>query len=539
MSDIEKVLQYHEATKHHLDGYARSLGYLDWDTQPDPFRRYEGAPLIALEMPSGPGPSYDGLFGGVSRGQGVMDKAGLSALFYDSLSLSAWKSAGGHRWALRVNPSSGNLHPTEAYVLCGPIEGVGSQAALYHYAPFEHGLELRAEFSSKAWNDLAKDLPPGSVLVGLSSIVWREAWKYGERAFRYCQHDAGHALGAVSVAAAMQGRLCSLVETADDRALADLIGIGGQQGPEREHPDVLVAVHLPQRMERTFLLQIPPELREMRLLGKENQLSPEHHPWPILEEVSDASQRRVPSRLGFGASGAKQLSFVHRDWASRALLRRRRSAVAMDGESWMDREDFFRILARVMPGAEWLRLPGDPEVHLVLFVHRVKGLEPGLYALVRNPAQRTFLREALEDAFLWQAPEGCPEGLPLSLLMPADVRELSRTVSCHQDIASDGVFAVAMMARFRPAIEQHGAWYYRRLFWEAGMIGQVLYLEAEAAGLRATGIGCYFDDAVHRLLGVQGQAFQSLYHFTVGGAVDDARLATLPAYEHLDSRRKR
>jgi hypothetical protein len=28
-----------------------------------------------------------------------------------------------------------------------------------------------------------------------------------------------------------------------------------------------------------------------------------------------------------------------------------------------------------------------------------------------------------------------------------------------------------------------------------------------------------------------GSAWQSLYHFTVGGAVDDARLQTLPAYE--------
>ncbi|MCH8147584.1 MAG: hypothetical protein IH987_06250, partial [Planctomycetes bacterium] len=76
----------------------------------------------------------------------------------------------------------------------------------------------------------------------------------------------------------------------------------------------------------------------------------------------------------------------------------------------------------------------------------------------------------------------------------------------------------------------HGGWYYRRLFWEAGMIGQVLYLEAEAAGVRSTGIGCYFDDPVHDVLGLDGMAYQSLYHFTVGGAVEDTRLTTEPAY---------
>ena len=62
------------------------------------------------------------------------------------------------------------------------------------------------------------------------------------------------------------------------------------------------------------------------------------------------------------------------------------------------------------------------------------------------------------------------------------------------------------------------------------MIGQTLYLEAEAAGVRATGIGCFFDDPVHELFGLQGRNYQSLYHFTVGGPIEDARLTTLPPY---------
>ena len=62
------------------------------------------------------------------------------------------------------------------------------------------------------------------------------------------------------------------------------------------------------------------------------------------------------------------------------------------------------------------------------------------------------------------------------------------------------------------------------------MIGQVLYLEAEAAGLRGTGIGCFFDDAMHEVLGLKGDEFQDLYHFTVGGPITDTRITTLPAY---------
>jgi hypothetical protein len=65
------------------------------------------------------------------------------------------------------------------------------------------------------------------------------------------------------------------------------------------------------------------------------------------------------------------------------------------------------------------------------------------------------------------------------------------------------------------------------------MIGQVLYLEAEAHGVRGTGIGCFFDDAVHDMLGFSDNRFQSLYHFTIGKPVEDSRLTTYPPYHHL------
>jgi hypothetical protein len=87
-----------------------------------------------------------------------------------------------------------------------------------------------------------------------------------------------------------------------------------------------------------------------------------------------------------------------------------------------------------------------------------------------------------------------------------------------------------MIAEFAGALQCFGPWFYRRLFWECGLIGQVLYLEAEAAGVRGTGIGCFFDDGVHELLGLETENYQSLYHFTVGHPVEDRRLTTLPAY---------
>jgi len=118
----------------------------------------------------------------------------------------------------------------------------------------------------------------------------------------------------------------------------------------------------------------------------------------------------------------------------------------------------------------------------------------------------------------------------LYLLQEGDCRALATTVSCGQNIAGDGAFSLAMIADYRDSLATYGAAFYRNLFWEAGMVGQLLYLEAEEAGIRATGIGCYFDDPVHAAFGIASREWQSFYHFTVGGPVEDGRLSTLPAY---------
>jgi hypothetical protein len=120
-SALDITLAYHERTKHHPFRFAPSLGYMDWDTQPVPFRRFEGAAVLPLDLlPLGPEPRYEPAFALGHIGRTPLDRVSISQLFQDALALSAWKQAGGSRWSLRVNPSSGNLHPTEGYLSPGP-----------------------------------------------------------------------------------------------------------------------------------------------------------------------------------------------------------------------------------------------------------------------------------------------------------------------------------------------------------------------------------------------------------------------------------
>ena len=206
------------------------------------------------------------------------------------------------------------------------------------------------------------------------------------------------------------------------------------------------------------------------------------------------------------------------------------------------RDAFYRILLRVMPGSRqipWASLPWRPSVDLLLMVHRVADLTPGLYVLVRDPARKEALEQACDRAFAWTRPEGCPEALPLFFLASGDERRVAQETSCGQDIAADGVFLAAMLTDYRASLETFGPWHYRRLYWETGLIGQILYLEAEANLLRGTGIGCFFDDLTHRVFGLIEDRFQVLYHFTIGAPVDDPRLKTHSPYEHLTRQRPR
>jgi len=527
---MNPVLDYHERSKHHPDRYAPGPGRLDWASQPDPFRRFAGAPTLDLPLLAGELPAcWDELFrpGGVPAQ--AMNPQNLAHLLALSLGLSAWKAYGGSRWALRCNPSSGNLHPTEGYLISPELPGLG--AGVYHYQPEHHRLERRAA-APFAWS--------GGVLVALTGIYWREAWKYGLRAFRYCQHDCGHALAALAYGAAALGWPVRLLSGWGDAEIAALTGVDRTAefpAAESEVPEAIVWIGPGTPPAARVVLEA---LAGAAWSGRANNLSPAHRDWPDIPRVAVATHKPAgepqPSRVSLTLPA---LSAASSEPVSR-LIRRRRSAQAFDGVTSVDAPAFFRLLDALLPRPgqpPWMWVDVAPAVHLVLFVHRVEGLEAGIYCLARDAAQVTALRAEMRRDWLWAEVPGCPEHLPLYRLAALDAQAFAATVACHQDIAADSAFSLAMLARFDD-ITADSPWLYRYRFWEAGLIGQVLYLEAEAAGLQGTGIGCYFDDAVHQALGLQTQRFQDLYHFTVGRALVDGRVLSEPPYNHLRERQR-
>ncbi len=526
-----RVIAYHQASKHHLDRYAPGPGGLDWANQPDPFRRYAGAPRTELPLRADILPTP---FESVRRGERPaaysLERDSLAILLELALGLSAWKQHGGSRWALRCNPSSGNLHPTEGYLVGAELPGLA--AGVYHYLSHDHLLEQRAAPSHSTWGNELR----GGVVLALTGIHWREAWKYGLRAYRYCQHDCGHAIAAVTYAAAALGWGVRLLAGWGDAELATLLGLDRAEDfadAEPESPEVALWVGPeppPTALSPSALA------RGLSFTGRANRLSHAQRDWRGIEEVDQAAHRpsAIPSPA-FQPPSRPPLAESDCQASAATLIRQRRSAVAFDGVTTLPAKRWFGMLGALLPRPNVPPLdawPWPPRVHPLLFVHRIDGISPGLYLLARSVDALAKLREALRGEWDWSRLEQVPEHLLLYRLTAGDARDAARAISCHQDIAADSCFAVGFLAEFAGPL-QAAPWVYRELFWETGVLGQILYLEAETAGFRATGIGCFFDDAVHRLLGLDGLAWQSLYHFTVGGPVEDRRIRSLPPYAHL------
>lgn len=553
----ETVLAYHERTKHHFDRYAYGPTHLNWNAQPDSFRRYVGTkqielPLVADSLES----AYIDLYRSQTIAPQPMILHNVAALLELSLGISAWKQYGSNRWALRCNPSSGNLHPTEGYVVLPNMTDI--PAGVYHYLSHDHVLEQRGLFDVTSTETLQTVLSTNRFLLGLTSIPWREAWKYGERAFRYCQHDIGHAIVAIRYAAAALGWTVQLLDNWVDAEILITLGLNQVEDfncTEREVPEVMLCINteIPSNIPKSKLETlkqgsedlsgnlIVPVMSGVTWTGQANVLDPHHnYEWPIIDTVLEATiQSSLIQESPWIAPPLPPLLPITCSHCATDLIRQRRSAQRFDGATSLSLETFYRLLDSTLPRngtTPWDVFPYQPRIHLVLFVHRVTDLSPGLYILLRREGIEENLRVALQrEHFEWVKLSNCPKHLLFYQLMTGNAQTVAQQISCHQEIAADSAFSLGMLAEFEESLK-NGTWGYRRLFWEAGMVGQVLYLEAEAVGIRGTGIGCYFDDAVHTLLGLTGTYYQSMYHFTVGTPLHDKRLQTLPPYGHLPKR---
>jgi SagB-type dehydrogenase family enzyme len=532
-TDRERVRLYHERTKHQLERYARGPETLDWDSQPAPFRRFQGAEMVALPRLAEAEESLASALHGLERLPEStplpFSLATLGALLELSLGITAWKTQGPDRWAVRANPSSGNLHPVEGYVLVSGTPLL--DAGVYHYGVEDHALERRAR-----WGDATATQP--RVWLALTSVMWREAWKYGERAFRYCQLDVGHALAALRHAAALLGWKLRGDSHVGWETLHRALGLdrlsdfsAGRPHTELEEPEVLVELESAERHAGVDPAELGRWTTSAVFFGRASLIDP--HPmysWPAMQEVAVATRWPDTSPSSSDSARAERPSRPALPPAAATVILARRSAQRFDPRFVLDRATFGRLLGALAPSAS---APlgasfGAPQLDLIILVHRVEGLDPGVYLLPRLGDPESALQSWLKARFQPRRVDAFADGmelLELATVPPRELTRVARTLHCHQDIAANGCFAVAMMADLDRALGA-APLAYRQLLREAGGLGHILYLQAETAGVRGTGIGCFFDDAVAEFLGLGPSPVRSVYHFSVGKPIHDPRIET-------------
>lgn len=520
-NNLQMVHAYHKTTKHSAQRYARSLGYMDWDTQPNPYRSYTNTNKIELPL------SFDNktleyykIFDSSTRDNIIapLCKESISQFFQFSLGLAATKVHGSQSWDLRCNASSGNLQPSEAYIISNDINGIDN--GLYHYAPKEHHLE-HLSTASKEFT-----LPKNTFLVSLSSIVWREAWKYGERAWRYTQLDCGHAFRALEVSAGVLGWKLEILNTPDTELL-NLIGFNQANRyipEERELSDMLILVSFDDETSDASKIDIRyiRSCLQEKYEGKVNQLSLAWHKWDILEEIEDSTLSDDLKIKKFKQDKFEISSFRKSLYLAKDVILQRRSAQVMNKEdSNISKNEFETILASVKSDTS--------AVNLVIFIHDVQEFDSGLYILIRNKKHKEQLQMLLKSNFIWEKIK--TKAGELYLLEKGDFKYKSKLISCNQDIAAQGAFTLGMLVEFSKQLQDFGASRYKELYWLCGALGQQLYLESTSLNLSATGIGCFLDDLLHDEIGLKTDNFQSLYHFTIGRALVDTRLSTKKPYD--------
>jgi SagB-type dehydrogenase family enzyme len=486
--------EYHEATKHTVESLRRAPQLLGWANMPDPFRHYEGAPVLDLpaDPPAPEMPALEvlgGLSGRTSAGKGATF---LSQLLFYSAAISAFKrvSSTSFRYALRVNPSSGNLHPTEFHFRTRGVKEWPD--GLYHYRPSTHIAEQRAlgDVEMKSGGSSAP------LLFVLTTITWREAWKYGDRAYRYCLHDIGHAWQALSLAAQAIGCGSFAVGDFPDDEVAQACRL-----PDDEAPMLLVELR-----DGSIPVLESTACETVWYGGHANQLSAEKASNEWIDRIHDATklstltQRRnvvaEPLPTGCGEIKLPPPASSRRTFGE--VVRLRRSALDFLGGTQSMSLTQLSATLEVVDQPFFADFAGAPFVQLYLYAHRVEGLEPGAY------------RHWAASAELEQIKNG-------------DQRVVAAGLSVGQKLAGNACVAFSMVGDLERAARAHGDRGYRYVHFEAGAIGHRLYLAAEALGLGATGIGAFYDEEVHRYLKLPSEQ-QVVYHFAIGYPVPDVRL---------------
>lgn len=496
---------FHNKSKLEYHSLRKEKKEIDWSKQAKSFRTYSDTPLKLIN-PSPQNFPKSSCKESLER-QGFHQDLNLSGdLFLEqistlikySLSISAWKKIQNRKYPLRVNPSTGNLHPLEFYFFLNQNTG---HPGLFHYNILENTLEQRhtedlLPILAKATGYLElKDCP--SVIVG-TGISYRQTWKYGLRGYRYQLLDMGHAAASIMYSASAINLPCQLIGAFPDQSLRELCGL--QHLPE----EPLCLIPIGKNLTHWNYPPLKPEElpHDHEFQGIPNRLFEEDETYPELEELRHLSlldvadlwppQENSLAALPIEAINGKNFTEVSFG---------RRSALRFDDESIMPLEHLHYFCSSLFNhfncdflGSIFGKCRSTLLKFKVLCLH-VEGVEDGLYRIHEDNLELEFIQKGslnkeVQYLFLEQSHI---HGANLIFFIQGDFNQKTEI--------------------FRERL-------YRYLHLEAGFLGQTLYLNAENLSYKGLCLASFYDNELNHFLDPHNQE-TCLLGFAIGKGLKD------------------
>ena len=506
--DIKYALDYHEATKHSEISLMTSRHYLDLEDRPLPFKTYTELSSYPLPLDF-PRPALNAI-SSISKIYPqssetvtadaittVIDIKRVAELLFFSGGITREVRYPFSTFYMRAASATGALYPIELYIVCQDLTDL--KAGVYHFGPADFSLtqirkgDYRPELAAAAGDNLAIVTAPITII--LTSIAWRNAWKYQARSYRHWFWDSGVIaanLLATTVSMELPTRLITgfvddnvsrLLRLEDQREAAvaiAAIGIGlskdslpkdDKQIPYLDIPKVRPLskkgeIEYPEiwRLNNSSKLFNKEEVKEWINNYKNNNnissISTTREQSSTVAQTLDR-QTKLIEQYNDSPNIASLGEVILRRGSSRRFAR---SSVS------------FSILSTILHSStigiplDIFKEDGDSLIDIYLIANDIDGLSPGGYFFNRKSHHLEELKRNVS-------------------------RNMSKYLCLGQSLFSDASSVLFLMTDLQSVLRSLGNRGYRVSQFEAGIIAGKIYLAAYTQGIGASG-STFFDDAV-------------------------------------------
>ncbi|HLI46183.1 MAG TPA: SagB/ThcOx family dehydrogenase [Geobacterales bacterium] len=479
-NDISIAFHFHESTKHSYLSVRTDRYYLDWSNFPYFFKIYED--VQSVELPKEfPKPREKALDAASSKSKVNKDNINLNTiaeLLYFTAGISRITNFGNEKYYFRVAPATGALYSTELYLFNCDLQDL--EAGVYHFDPYNFRLNvLRKGDYRKILSEISneQDISQAPISIVLTSLGWRNVWKYRKRSYRHWFWDSGAMTANLLAVANAEGLEYKIVTGFVDEQLNKLLGLDGK----KECALSIIAIGPREYVSQNYATDFKEINHRVKPLSKKEVEYEE-----IYNLHYNSSLKDIKELKEWKSNAAKPLKYEHSQLKDFANLRfsdddsdelwkviLRRGSTRRFSREPISLLALSKILEKAMSplNADFLGDSANSLIDIFLIANDVEDLESGAYHYDKE-------RRVVE------------------VLKKGKFRNLASYLCLEQELAGDASVVFFLMTDLKKVLEKYGNRGYRLCNYEAGIRAGMIYLAAYSLNLGATGLTFYDDDVI-------------------------------------------